>query len=82
MRKQQAKTANQTFSLPLEVLHDLNALIRPRERSRFVSDLLRDALEIKKQKLRQAYSDANTDEGQVEAMSDWETTIADGFDDW
>ena len=82
MRKQQAKTVNQTFSLPLEVLHDLNALIKPRERSRFVSELLRDALDVKKQELRQSYIDANTDEGQCEAMSDWEGTVADSTDAW
>jgi hypothetical protein len=82
MRKQHAKTVNQTFSLPLEVLHNLNALIKPRERSRFVSDLLREALEAKKQELRQSYIDANSDEGQCEAMTDWEGTVADGADEW
>jgi hypothetical protein len=82
MRKQQAKTVNQTFSLPPEVVHDLNSLVKPRERSRFVSNILRDALEVKKQKLRQSYIDANTDEGQFEAMQDWEGTVADGADVW
>jgi hypothetical protein len=82
MRRQQVKTVNQTFSIPQEVLYDLNALVKPRERSRFVSELLRDALEIKKQELRQAYFEANNDEGQLEAMKDWEGTVADGSDEW
>ncbi len=82
MRKQQAKTVNQTFSLPVEVLHDLHVYIRPRERSRFVSDLLREGLEAKKQDLRQSYIDANQDAGQNEALIDWEGTVADGTDEW
>lgn len=82
MRKQQAKTVNQTFSLPLQVMQDLHALVRPRERSHFVSELLQNALEAKKQEIRQAYIDANEDEGQLEAIKDWEITIGDGADEW
>ena len=75
MRKQQAKTVNQTFSLPLQVMKDLHTFIKPRERSHFVSDLLHDALEAKKKELRQSYIDANEDDGQLEAIKDWETTV-------
>ncbi len=82
MRKQQAKTVNQTFSLPLDVMHDLHTYIKPRERSRFVSELLRNGLEAKKHDLRQSYIDANTDAGQTEALTDWEGTVADGTDEW
>jgi hypothetical protein len=82
MRKQQAKTVNQTFSLPIEVSEDLHTYIKRREMSRFVSDLLREGLEAKKRELRQSYLDANEDEGQLETMKDWEGTLADGTDEW
>ncbi len=82
MRKQQAKTVNQTFSLPVDLLHDLHIYIKPRERSRFVSELLRHGLEAKKRALRQSYIDANEDAGQNEALTDWEATVADGRDEW
>lgn len=82
MKRHQAKTVNQTFSLPLEISQDLHTYIKPREMSRFVSEAVRKQLEIKKLELRQDYIDANSDEGQLEAMHDWESTITDGADDW
>lgn len=82
MRKQQARTVNQTFSLPQDVMKDLHTYIKPRERSRFVSQVLRSGLEAKKNELRQSYIDANNDEGQNEAIVDWEGTLADGTDEW
>lgn len=82
MRKQRSTTVNQTFSLPQDVMRDLHTYIKPRERSRFVSELLREGLEAKKQELRKSYLNANNDEGQNEAMSDWEGTVGDGSDDW
>jgi hypothetical protein len=82
MRKQQAKTVNQTFSLPLDVSKDLHVYIKPREMSRFVSDLIREGIEAKKGALRKAYMEANEDEGQIEATRDWEGTVGDGQDEW
>ncbi len=75
MRKHQAKTVNQTFSLPIEVMKDLHVYIKPRERSRFVSDLLRVGLDTKKNELRQSYIEANEDAGQLEVMQDWRATL-------
>ena len=36
--------------------------------------------EIAKQELQQAYLDANKNEGQLEAMKDWEGVVGDGLD--
>jgi len=82
MGRSQAKTVNQTFSLPLDVSEDLHALVKNREMSRFVSDAIRKELNAKKQYLRKCYRQANRDEGQLEATNDWQTTLADGLDDW
>lgn len=82
MRKHQAKTINQTFSLPLEVSSELYTYVKPRERSRFVADAIRKELESKKEELRKAYLSANKDEGQLEATEDWQSTLGDGVDAW
>ena len=50
--------------------------------SQFVSDAIRKELESKKEELKKAYLSANKDEGQHEAMGEWENTISDGADEW
>ena len=50
--------------------------------SQFVSDAIRKELESKKEELRKAYLSASKDEGQREAMDEWESTISDGSDEW
>ena len=81
MRKQQKQTINQTFSIPMDLSQDLHTYVKQREMSRFVSDAIRKELEAKKEELREAYRMANVDEGQKEALRDWENTVADGLDD-
>jgi len=73
---------NQTFSLPVTVSMDLHFLVKTRERSHFVADAIREKLETKKQKLRDAYTAMNKDPGQIEAMKEWKNTLADGIDEW
>jgi metal-responsive CopG/Arc/MetJ family transcriptional regulator len=80
MEKQTYK--NQTFSLPVTVPVDLNFLVKTQERSHFVADAIREKLEAKKQELRDAYIAMNKDPGQIEAMKEWENTLADGIDEW
>jgi metal-responsive CopG/Arc/MetJ family transcriptional regulator len=82
MKKHELKTINQTFSLPLELSSELQALIKPRERSRFVANAIRKELKAKKDELRKAYIDANKDEGQIETTNEWQSTLADGTDEW
>jgi len=73
---------NQTFSLPVTVSRDLHFLVKTRERSHFVADAISEKLEAKKQELRDAYIAMNKDHGQIEAMKEWENTLADGIDEW
>lgn len=76
------RTINQTFSLPLDISRELHAYVKRREMSRFVSDAIKKELDAKKEELRQAYLLANEDEGQIEAMKDWEITLKDGSNEW
>lgn len=80
--KQHQVYKNQTFSLPIEVTHELHSLVKRREMSRFVAEAIRKELEAKKQELRNAYLSANNDSGQNEATREWEETLMDGFDEW
>lgn len=82
MRKHEAKTVNQTFSLPIEVTQELHTYIKARERSRFVAEAIRIGLTAKKEELRKAYLLANEDEGQREATEEWESTVGDGSREW
>jgi hypothetical protein len=80
MKKQTYK--NQTFSLPVSVSKDLQFLVKARERSHFVAEAISEKLEAKKKELREAYISMNKDSGQIEAMKEWENTLADGIDEW
>jgi hypothetical protein len=82
MKKQESKKINQTFSIPLDVSQDLHTYVKRREMSQFVSDAIRKELEYKKEELRKAYLSSNKDEGQHEAMGEWENTISDGSNEW
>lgn len=50
--------------------------------SRFVADAIRKELELKKNELKQAYISSNTDPSQNQALTDWNSTILDGSNDW
>jgi hypothetical protein len=82
MKKRESKKINQTFSIPLDVSQELHMYVKRREMSQFVSDAIRKELVSKKEELRQAYLAANKDQGQREAMVEWESTIGDGSNEW
>ncbi len=82
MKKQESKKINQTFSIPVDVSQELHTYVKRREMSQFVTDAIRKELASKKEGLRQAYQAANKDQGQREAMVEWENTLNDGSDEW
>ena len=82
MKKHASKTVNQTFSLPHDVCAELQTFVRTRERSRFVAEAIKIKLQAKKEELRKAYLSANEDEGQLEAIEEWEDTLGDGSIEW
>jgi len=82
MRKEEIKKINQTFSIPSDISQDLHTYVKRREMSQFVSAAIRKELEHRKEELRKAYFSSLKDEGQEEAMTDWESTTGDGADEW
>ena len=76
------KKVNQTFSIPVEISAELHMYVKPREMSLFVSDAIQKELQAKKDQLRKEYAMGREDEGQQEAMKNWETTVGDGLDEW
>jgi hypothetical protein len=82
MKRQESKKINQTFSIPVDVSQELHTYVKRREMSQFVSDAIRKELASKKEELRKAYFEANKDQGQRESMTEWESTISDGSDEW
>jgi hypothetical protein len=82
MKKRESKKINQTFSIPVDVSQELHTYVKRREMSQFVSDAIRKELASKKEELRKAYFEANKDQGQQEAMTEWESTVSDGSDEW
>ncbi|NGX45032.1 MAG: hypothetical protein K940chlam2_00172 [Chlamydiae bacterium] len=82
MRNEEAKKINQTFSIPRDVSDELHTYVKRREMSQFVSNAIRKELGFKKDELRKAYLAASKDEGQQEALNEWEATAGDGIDEW
>lgn len=81
-KREEPRKINQTFSLPLDISKDLHTYVKRREMSQFVSNALRKELAFKKEELRQAYMSASEDEDQRNVMSEWESTIGDGSNEW
>lgn len=71
------KTANHTFSIPLDVLQDLHTYVKRREMSHFVTSAIRKELSSKKDYLKSSYRIANEDLSQNEAFQDLDSTILD-----
>jgi metal-responsive CopG/Arc/MetJ family transcriptional regulator len=68
-----------TYTLPEEVLHELNTFVEQRQRSRFVCEAIRIALEIKKQKLEEAYEAAASDKKRLAEIKEWSNTEVEGW---
>lgn len=75
------KTKNMTFSLPIDVVNQLNSTIGKRELSKFAAQALKRALKEKNDSLRAAYAEANSDPGQIEVSEDWRALDNEGWDE-
>jgi len=73
-------THKATYSLPDEVLNELNAFVEQRQRSRFVAEAIRLALEAKKKSLEDAYKAAALDKERQGEIEEWESTEIEGWD--
>lgn len=73
-------THKATYTLPEEILQELNAFVEQRQRSHFVAEAIRVALEIEKQKLEEAYKSAAADEKRVAETKEWSATEIEGWE--
>lgn len=69
-----------TYTLPEEVLQELNTFVEQRQRSRFVSEAIQLALEIKKRELEDAYKEAASDEKRLSEIEEWSPTELEGWE--
>ncbi len=69
-----------TYTLPEEVLDELNTFVEQRHRSRFVSEAIRAALEIQRKELESAYKAAASDKERVGEIEEWSPTEMEGWD--
>lgn len=70
-----------TYTLPDEVLKELNTFVEQRQRSRFVAEAIQLALELKKKELEDAYKDAASDPERLAEIDEWEATELEGWDE-
>lgn len=73
------KTHKATYTVPEDVLRELNTLVAQRKRSRFVADAVRHALELEKRRLEEAYIAAAADEKREEEIEAWTVTEVENF---
>lgn len=69
-----------TYTIPEELLRELNTFVEQRQRSRFVAEAIRMALEIEKKKLDDAYKAATADNERMHEIEDWSVTEVENWD--
>jgi metal-responsive CopG/Arc/MetJ family transcriptional regulator len=75
------RTHKATYTLPDEVLEELNTLVEQRQRSRFVAEAIQLALELKKKELENAYKEAASDPERLAEIEKWEAIELEGWDE-
>ena len=70
-----------TYTLPEEVLNELNLFVEQRQRSHFVSEAIRLALETKKRKLEEDYIAAAADAKRLKEIEEWSPTELEGWNE-
>jgi hypothetical protein len=73
------KTVNVTFSIPENINDLLHSFVEKRGLSKFVTEAIKKALEIKKDDLKAAFKEAENDPDLKEIINDW--AALDG-EDW
>lgn len=70
-----------TYTIPEDIIEDLNTFIEQRQRSHFVSEAIRLALEFEKKKLEEAYKAASEDKKLNQELEEWSNIDIEGFDE-
>lgn len=73
------KRINVTFSIPAETHELLQSLVGRRKMSSFVSGVLKRALEEKRETLKKAYREAESDTDRIETIEDWGVLDVEGW---
>ncbi len=73
------RTVNRTYSMPIDLDHDLRLLVGRRHISGFVAESVRKNLAKLSDKLAKEYTEASEDEDRKEVIKEWECTTADGL---
>lgn len=73
------KKISVTFSIPSELNNMLHSMVDRRKLSQFVAKALEQALNEKKQILKEAYRDASKDEDRLKTIKEWEFLDIEGF---
>jgi len=69
------------FTIPGDILDEFNSIIPKRQKSKVISQLLKEEVERRKRELYKIAREVENDEKLNQEMKDWETTIGDGLDD-
>ncbi len=75
------RTHKATYTLPDEVLEELNTFVEQRQRSRFVAEAIQLSLELKKKELENAYKEAASDPERLAEIEKWEAIELEGWDE-
>lgn len=74
------KKINVTFSIPAETHELLQSLIGKRKMSSFAAEALRNALEQKREALKRAYREAESDPDRIGISEDWDMLDIEGWE--
>jgi hypothetical protein len=75
------KKISVTFSIPIELNNVLHSMIDRKKLSHFVAQALENALNEKKQILKEAYIQASKDPDRLKTIKEWEVLDKEGWDD-
>lgn len=70
-----------TYTLPEEILQELNTFVEQRQRSHFVAQAIQLALQAEKIKLEEAYKAAAADKERLHEIEEWSATDIEGWDE-
>ncbi len=77
----QDKKISVTFSIPVELNTMLHSMIDRRKLSHFVAQALEQALQEKKEALKEAYLQASKDPDRIQTIKEWKVLEEEGWNE-
>ena len=75
------KHVKATYSLPEELLLELNCFVESRKKSQFIAEAIEKALREAKAELEQAYREAACDKERKSEIQEWNSLELEGWDE-